>query len=235
MTKFSFEVPIKHLQDFEDLQDFHFTLSMLYDNPIYRSFYEEQRAKGEKTIWLDNSYNEKLSADSLSTLMGIANSLDVDKIIAPDSPEWSKEQIGDAFLEAATHISPKKLICVVKDVEMKEYMLKLGATHFATSYWVRPNLSLITQMKLMPSHFLGLISIPEIRDFHPPTCDTSMPIKLAMKGMMLRDWAAKDYPHIYTHELGNQGEDYFNAKLTTEQLAQARLNIIRLKEVCNEE
>ena len=78
-------------------------------------------------------------------------------------------------------------------------------------------------MELMPSHFLGLISIPEIRDFHPPTCDTSMPIKLAMKGMMLRDWAAKDYPHIYTHELGNQGEDYFNAKLTTEQLEQARI------------
>lgn len=235
MTKFSFEVPIKHLQDFEDLQDFHFILSMLYDNPVYRDFYEQQYRKGEKTIWVDNSFNEKQTPDDLNLLVDIAQSLNAAKVISPDSLDWTQEVIGDAFLETCEKIEPERIIVVARSPEMQTYLKRIGVAHFALPYKVRPNLGMIDTMEMMPSHYLGLNDIPEILDFKPPTCDTSMPIKLAMKGIFVRDWAAKGYPHIYTYELGLHGSDYFNATLSKEQLNLARLNIIRIKEVCNEE
>ena len=234
MTKFSFEAPIAHLEDFEDLQDFHFTLSMLYSDERYKKFYKEQSLKGEKTIWLDNSYNEQLNADKLEALVEIAEEVGVQKVISPDSPKWSIGEISTAFQEATEAFRREELIVVISSLDMHAYLKLEGALHFAVSYWNRPKMQSILE-KLLPCHFLGLLSIPELLKYHPPTCDTSMPIKLALRGMLLRDWAAKDYPHIYTHELGEKGGDFFHTKMTKEQVALARRNILRLKEVCNEE
>ena len=57
MTRFSFEVPIAHLETFEDLQDFHFALSMLFAEGRYKNFYSN--LPRNKEVWLDNSFNEQ--------------------------------------------------------------------------------------------------------------------------------------------------------------------------------
>lgn len=230
MTKFSFEVPIRHMEEFDDLQDYYFTLSYLYRQVQYYKSIIAIRDKGEKTIWLDNSYNELLEAEQLSTLVEIATTIRPAKIISPDSPKWDKIQIAEAFKEARKHFKRSQLIAVVKDLDMLEYMRINEAQHFAVSYWNRP---LVDQKKMMPCHFLGLFNPMEIKEFQPPTCDTSMPIKLALQSKTIYDWRDEGYPHIFTHELGIAGDDYFNAKMTKKQIWQARQNIKELKEMCN--
>lgn len=230
-TKYSFEAPIPHLQDFEDLQDFHFTLCHLYSNPEYLLFYRRQRVKGEKTIWLDNSYNELLEATSLSNMVHVSMQVDPDKVISPDSPKWDTVRMIDSYMQARKVFSRDTLTVVVRSTEMKRAFEAVGANHFCTSYWVRPDLTHDTLRKLSPFHMLGLISPQEIITLQPPTCDTSMPIKIALKGWTLQEWGAKGCPHIYTHELGTAGGDYFTTKMTRDQIDLARMNIRRLKEV----
>ena len=230
MTKFSFEVPIKHMEEFDDLQDFYFTLNHLYKNHAYISYMVKVRNKGEKTIWLDNSYNELLHAEPLDAMVSVANVIHPSKVISPDSPKWSKELIAEAYDDALSFFHPAQLIVVVKDVEMHRYMADRTATHFAVSYWNRP---IPQQKQLMPCHFLGLLNPQEIKEFKPPTCDTSMPIKLAIQSKTIDDWRKEGYPHIYTHELGIAGNDYFNTTMTKKQIWQARQNIKELKEECN--
>lgn len=230
-TKYSFEVPIPHLQDFEDLQDFHFTLCHLYDQPEYLSFFRQQRIKGEKTIWLDNSYNEQLEATGLSKMLGVAVQVEPSKIISPDSPKWDTAKIATAYVKALKVFNRDSLTVVVRSIEMKQALLECGANHFAVSYWVRPDLTHDVLQKLKPWHMLGLISPQEIITLQPPTCDTSMPIKIALRGWTLQEWGTKGCPHIYTHELGESGKDFFNTKMTRDQIDLARMNIRRLKEV----
>mgnify|MGYP007112013540 CR=1 FL=1 len=81
-TLFSFEVPIAHLNDFEDLQDFHFSLSFVYDDPKYKAFMMRQASRGYKPVWLDNSYNEKLEAESSHKLVALMREVGAAKIIA---------------------------------------------------------------------------------------------------------------------------------------------------------
>ena len=114
-------------------------------------------------------------------------------------------------------------------------MKKQRVLNFAVSYWVRDSftptdLCLVSQEGI---HFLGLLSIPEILQYRPRTCDTSMPIKLALRNETIRDWAGKGYPHVHTKDLGFEGKDFFNATMTDKQLKLAKSNIEHLKEVIN--
>jgi hypothetical protein len=230
MTKFSFEVPIKHLQDFEDLQDFHFTLSMLYDKSEYWRFYLKQKAKGDKAIWLDNSWNEKGEPADATNLIDIYSDLLPDKVISPDSPEWPPIAILESFESLADHIPRAQLVAVTNNLKTYQ-LLKPYAKTRAIAYRVRPTISSSSLFRMMPMHFLGLNSIQEIREFKPFTCDTSMPIKLAMRGYSINDWVSKGCPHIHTRDLGPGGMNFFNAKLTKDQIKQARINITTLKEM----
>jgi len=45
MTKFAFEVPHFYLRDFEDLQDFHFILSLHWSHPKSSSTLSKQKNK----------------------------------------------------------------------------------------------------------------------------------------------------------------------------------------------
>lgn len=236
MTQFSFEVPIQHLEDFEDLQDFHFILSMLCKNKAYHNYYYNQATKGTKQVWLDNSYNEQGKADRVIDLIKVMNSIHAHKVVIPDNPKWHIEQMLLTYKETIYCVAPSKTITVVSSSQMHEALYSIGARHFAISYHVRlpayqTNKAINTFKWAKSFHFLGLCSIEEIRQLKPPTCDTSMPIKLAFENITTRRWFEEGYPHIHTKDVLRW---FFDTKMTKRQIDLARKNIIQLKEVCNE-
>lgn len=230
MTKFSFEVPIAHLEEFEDLQDFHFSLSMLYENPVYEQFMHKQIDKGLKTVWLDNSYNEQLKATKHEDLARIMSVHDCSKVIAPDSPKWSTEQIFDSWDEMSQLVARWKVMIVVSNKEMFEKAKAMGIQPISISYWTRINMTWEELRWTKNCHFLGMLSVQELFDLRPPSCDTSMPIKMALKGLTIDEWEATGHPHYYTHEM----PEFFDYIMSRKEIALARQNIIRLRELLTE-
>lgn len=234
MTKFSFEVPIKHLWDFEDLQDFHFSLSFLYENEYYKKFMIAQSHRGLKPVWLDNSYNEKLKADNHHELITLAQEIDCAKVIAPDDPNWEASMIFNSYEAVATFVKAHRIIVVVKDKAMLDKGMKEHPEIFtyAYSYWNRLKVGTLGELQWSKQcHFLGMCSVDELESLKPPSCDTSMPIKLALKDQSLEAWEREGCPHIYTHEM----PDFFTMSMTPAQVELARRNIINLKRELTEE
>lgn len=228
MTYFSFETPVKHLKDFEDLQDFHFTLSMLYSNKIYANFIMEQRSAGYKGIWLDNSFNELRKADSAHSLIELYKIYGFTKVICPDDPTWTNSQLHNEWLKMASVIPVNKLIVVVHDSGSRDYLKACGVKHFAYPFKQRRGVPIEHQVWAKSHHFLGLNNLEELRVTRPISCDTSLPIKLARIGMSIDQWVSNGCP-IYS-----KGGDYFDCSLTTKEIELARQNIIKLKELTNE-
>jgi len=228
-TQFSFEVPLNHLQDFQDLQDFNFTLSILFNEAVYAEHFAEQKKKGEKTLWLDNSYNELMEPGDSIHMTILGQHINADKIICPDSPQWPTEYIWRSFLQMAKFLPLSQIVVVASSKEMRSEMERRNAKHFAVSYWVRQNLD-VYQKWYEGCHFLGLLSPQEILMNKPPTCDTSMPIKLALNGWDLDRWKESGYVHVHTKDLGERGENFFHYQMSDEQVKLARDNIKQLKE-----
>ena len=239
MTKFSFEVPIPHLHDFDEDQDFFFTLSMLYQRPEYADYIAEKMSEGLRTIWVDNSFNEKFVAEKASDLVKIARDYRAAKLIVPDDINWSGDQIFHEYEKVFNLLRYESEefmpIVVVKDPQMLDFLLERHIDHMAISYW---NRHLWSRSQLREAidyldgnlHFLGLLSVQEVIDCHPKSLDTSMPIKLALRGQSLRQWAIEGYPHIHTKDLGVEGNDFFNTVMSPKQIALAKDNIQQLKE-----
>jgi hypothetical protein len=232
MTEWSFEVPIPHLDDFDEFQDYYFMLSMLYKKSReYRNFHDQ---KPKELKWLDNSYNEQMRADRGDELLDLFYVSNACKVISPDSPEWNGKQLRDAFLFMNQVLKPEEIIVVTKHIQLRDYLAGFGAVNFAASYWTRPkeiiNFNPILESHLLGDiHFLGLLSMWELSYFNPLTCDTSMPIKLAIQDKTMLDWLAEGCPHIHTKDLGPQGSSFFNTELSPKQLQLAKDNITWLK------
>lgn len=232
MTKFSFEVPLKHLYEFEDDQDFHFTLSTLYHYQEYQEYLHHVKAKGLSTLWLDNSYNEKKEADDASTLFLLNELWRPQRVVCPDSPKWTTQQIADSFEIMRKRLPVDDLLVVVRNQEMYLDLKDMGCKNFAVSYHSRREGFTQRQMyALLNLHFLGLLEPEEVRLIRPTSCDTSMPVKIAMKGWHLVDWISMGCPHIHTADLGLEGKSFFEAEMTHWQLNLAHNNIKRLKEI----
>ena len=233
MTKFAFEVPHFNLEDFEDLQDFHYMLSLNWECLRYKRFYLRQAKLRKKPIWLDNSYNETGVADDVSSMQQIALQVNASEIIAPDDPTWKTEQIAKAYLKTEKLWPKCRTIVVVSSPEMKEALEDLGAQHFAISYHTR--LPAYKQgatphdfLWAKNCHFLGLCSVHELEVIRPTTCDTSMPIKIALRDQTLKGWEEEGCPHIHTKD----DLSFFDKRLMGVQLRLARANIKQLKERC---
>jgi hypothetical protein len=205
-------------------------LSMLYRNfEDYRAFHNE---KPSELKWLDNSYNEQMRADEVKELAQLAVDSNASKVVCPDNPNWPTTEIERQFsLMVDYGFEAEELIVVVKNEPMYKDLLRSGVRNFACSYWTRPRTFKAEHMWMYRDvHFLGLLSIDELYDMEPKTCDTSMPIKLAMKGLTMKDWIAQGCPHINTKDLGTHGADFFTARLPNETIELARSNIVWLKE-----
>lgn len=229
MTKFSFEVPIPHLHDFDDLQDFVFALTCLCKREAYGNYLHNTLDKGLKTIWVDNSFNENLKPDHWSNVVRWGRFWEATKTIAPDSPDMSLVDIHRNWIAVSKRLSPGKTICVVKDWTMRDFMIKAGCTHFAIGFRTRPQWSPYEIAKTPNVHFLGLNDLQELK-MGPPSCDTSLPIKLALKGRTLREWHEHGQGHITK---GMPWQEYFSLEMTTQQIDLARRNICQLKEIAN--
>lgn len=232
-TAWSFEVPIPHLEDFESDQDFFFILSFLCKDEKYFSFHKHHSQYGYRKCWLDNSYNELGTADDVHELVKNFLEIKADKLIAPDDLSWSIDQITESYQQCASRVINTSLITVVNTEDMYKALHNCGARHFALPYKTRLSTytcgfppGIFTWASRM--HFLGLCSIEEIQQLRPPTCDTSMPIKLALRGWDLRRWYSEGEPHIHTKDIC---DSFFTSQLSKAELALAKENIKLLKEI----
>lgn len=239
MTLFSFEVPIVHLKDFSSYQDFHLCLSHLCrQSKPYLNFYKEKVNESLKAVWLDNGYNENMKADSAYTLVKIAQMLHPHLIICPDSPKWPVSKIQAAFDRMVSLTSRAALqsilMVVVRDEKMMSYMQCHGVTKFAVSGRARTNFSSLGWTKGL--HYLGVNTITELKDYFPISVDTSLPIKLALKGMTIRKFHESGLPCVHYERATGQVQkkkEYFNLHLSDKILELAISNIMALKKVCD--
>jgi hypothetical protein len=225
MTLFSFEVPLKHLEDFDHLQDFHFSLSFLYKYPEYKEF----MLNTKKELWLDNSTNELKEPDSCSLLSALSNEVNAVKVIAPDHPDWNQETMLNSFLSLQKCGVPSEKICVIiHHPDWIGHFKSYGVRHFAVPYDFR----YCTREKLKrfgECHFLGLLSIQELKIAKPTTCDTSMPIKLALLGQTMQDWMVNGCPHLHSTP------HFFDLTLSIKEVRLAKENIQELRRLLDEE
>jgi hypothetical protein len=235
-TRFSFEVPVAHLEDFDDLQDFIFLLSMLLHppNPLYIDYLHKKVKEGLLPLWLDNSFNERFEADTPETLKILMDIFPINRVIAPDSIYWSPEQMQESYTSMINlGLFPDQLIVAVRDLEVYQALSLVGAKHFAISYWVRAKWS-YRELAAVPSiHFLGCLDLKELQAVKPTSCDTGMPIKLAMQGKTIAQWIEEDCPHINNKDLGEFGVSYFDAELDSDTISLARRNILALRREVN--
>jgi len=215
-TKFSFEVPLNHLEDFEPFQDFYFALSFLCKKSTeYLNYFLGKKVEGKK-IFLDNSFNELRRPESSKELANLSRILNADMVISPDCDGWSLKELGKAYDELSSMICPEKILVVVKSMEEERMFRERGVLHFCTTYEQRPGLDKILLYKSF--HFLGLRDFQEIEKYQPYTCDTGVPVKLALEGKDMYDWAVEGHPHAITTP------DFFDLTLTKKELNLARRN-----------
>lgn len=229
MTKFSFEVPIHHLWDFHPFQDFLFILPQLLIDEEYRKYVLKVKRMGTHTIWLDNGFNETLQAADAWSLLGPNTLLSPQRVIVPDRLDETPAQVRESYLQMLYLGFPKERLTVVcSTLKTVKAMRDEFDCPIAIPYRRRSNFDPGWD-DLTQTHFLGLNSIDEVRKFKPTTCDTSMPIKLAIKGWDIGIWLSKGCPHIHTSELGEYGMDFFNIRMTKHQIHLAKENIANLK------
>ena len=182
MTKFSFEVPYNHLEEFHPHQDFIFTLSLAYEDRRMQRYLHAVKQEGLRTIWLDNSFNEKQEADDPQIMKDLAYAWRPQKIICPDDPKWAPSQLYDLYCDMGSSIPVRELLCVANNWDCYEYLRNFGVRSFAVSYWTRSKNWTHEQLaKIQDLHFLGLLDMMELRAVRPASCDTSMPVKIALK------------------------------------------------------
>lgn len=228
MTKWSFEVPMQHLHDFVDLQDFHFTLSPSFESPCYREYIQEVADQGLSQLWLDNGFNEKGVADDPSKLTLLFSLFPFKRVVAPDAIGWSTQQIVDSFEEMKKRVGLTQVISVVSDWEMYQELKRIGCKHFAVPYRTRLQRFTLKQLwQINNLHFLGLNNPTEVIEAKPQSCDTSMPIKLGLRYIRIEDWVSAGCFHLHTADI----QDYFSLSMNPTQINIARQNIKWLKEV----
>ena len=223
MTRFSFEVPIKHLNDFHEDQDYIFSLSFLFSDQDYCRYI----TKNEKFHILDNSYNELGEPQSLDSLLTLYKHYKTDLLVCPDSDQWDSKRTVMSFAEAASIIGTNQVIGIGRSQTEIQALTKLGCSYLAIPFEHR--LCLPIPM-FSPIHFLGLNNIMELLAYEPETVDTSMPIKLALKNLTINQWVMLGCPHINTKDL-IQSCDFFHMKMKVTEIKLAKTNINRLKEI----
>ena len=225
-TKYSFEVPIPHLRDFEPYQDYTFMLSFLLGNKKYKA-YLWKKLYGEGSIYIDNSYNELRVPQECTQMIDIFKEYSPTKVVCPDSNTWSTDQVEEAACRMLYEVPAEKLMILYKNMDEWKMLNRLDIPQLsrACSYDWRKKFS--PEFMFPGSHFLGLLDIEEVTKYKPPTLDTSMPIKLALIGMTIDEWRDKGYPHIHTH----QDENFFTRVLKPKVLDLSIKNILDLKEI----
>lgn len=217
---FSFEVPIEHLEYFADLQDFTFSLSFLFENNKYREY---MKTLDSCSLTIDNSFNELNRPDSVDRLIRLAEEFPFATIVSPDNPDWGiMEQIEQA--EILRDEIPNNILTPINSVSWIGYYRSKGFNNLTMGYGLR-TLNLLDLGLLKGMHFLGLNSIDELFYGKPRSCDTGLPVKLALEYLTIEDWVRKGCPHTQLVP------KFFDIKLKNIQLEIARENMEVLKTI----
>jgi len=88
--KLSFEIPINHIREFNQYQDFIFALPHLIDLREENE-YEKAIKESEKEIWLDNGAYENKNPEGIDSLLTKAKKIGASLIFSPDSWNNTKE------------------------------------------------------------------------------------------------------------------------------------------------
>lgn len=234
MNKFSFEVPLHNLEDFTIDQDYIFSLSFLYSHKEYKKHIRDCQDLGLE-IWLDNSYNELKIATSPSELSILYQDFSPDFVICPDDDTWTITQYLQIYQKMQEHIPAERLYLVARNPQHFEAFIEAKIDqNIAIPYEFRPEytgripegaegFSPYDKTLLEDSHFLGLNTYDEPLNYSPRSCDTSMPIKLALLGITISTWIKNGEPHI------DSTPDFFLKKLTKQQIKLSKENIQFLK------
>ena len=223
MTKFAFEVPLKHLDAFTDLQDYLFALSFLMKDPRYVDYLKF--AHVHKLLILDNSFNELRRPQSADELWELSKKVNADYVISPDSDAWTTRELLDEYKAMKkVGFSREQILLPIRSTEEFALANAEGVKLFTIPYRYRPFFP--ESFPWMKTHFLGLRDPLEVKMCRPLSCDTSMPVKLATKGIELRTWILAICPHEHTLP------SYFDTEMTMSQVELARRNIKQLKEMC---
>jgi len=227
MIKFSFEVPLAHLHDFHELQDYHFALSFLFHNEEYVRYMKECSNNGDYLV-IDNSFNELKRAEPLSKLTAIYEEYSADAIVCPDADEFKAEEQITSYESAVEALGRQAVYAVARWPEEFKQLEERSPSVTAVPYEYRMFLPL-NELPHGRLHFLGLNNISEVLTFRPVSVDTSMPVKLIFHGMTVKEWIMEGCPHFHTAEMSG----FFDAVLTKAQVEEAKSNIKLIKEVCN--
>ena len=231
MIEFSFEAPLNHLYDFQDDQDFIFALSFLCKDKRYIEYLKDCHKDGYKLI-IDNSYNELQKATPLRTLISLYKKFNADAIICPDCDTWNWHKYRLLFGRASAILPIKDIYMVARCPEHFNYFEEIGVERIAIPYEFRPAFTGNIQYNGYPeslkcnlrgAHFLGLNTLMEPLRYQAASCDTSMPIKLALLGKTIEQWVKENCPHI------NSTPKFFELTLTSRQIQLAKKNIKDIK------
>lgn len=234
MTKFSFEVPIAHLKDFEPYQDFMFGLCFLtYTNDDYSAYLKKQ-CKVTKVI-IDNSFNETNIPIATQEMERMYWEFMPSQVVSPDADWWPNSTVTNAFTQLSTKLTLDVVMGVYRSYGQFLELRHAGCTNFAIPYEWR-YLVAHPEDCFEASHFLGLGNLDEVIANPPASLDTSIPIKMALRGERLIDWDGKyirNHPHETSPVRLARVVNYFNTTLTDEQLVLAIQNIQDLKQAVN--
>ena len=231
-TKFSYEVPLNHLDDFTDLQDMTFALSFLLKDERYQKYI---RNKAPRPVILDNSANELIYPDDPLAMILNCKEYGCDFVVAPDQDDWTFNQALRAAAAVAQGVGIERVIVVCMSFQDYKDFRSEGFTRFAVPYEYRRDYNGIngtpkafhTNFNMRHIHHLGCNTPGGVKFYRPKSCDTSMPIKIALQNLPYYEWALEGYPHIHTLDIV---DTFFKATLSEKGILTARKNISLLRQ-----
>jgi len=217
--KFSFEVPIKYLEEIDECQDYVYALAHMLDNKKYFEYV----TKTEKMVILDNSAHELGESIDVKKYIKLCEKINPDIIILPDKLFDRKrtDELSNEFIRLYT--GKAKLMKVVQGSNIKEYI-----SHFLKIQYdnkidivgismsrrlIAPSLSFVLKYNelTMPIHLLGCCSPIELIEAsgstNISTIDTGLPINFAIQNKEFpKIDSSRDWKRISGKDLDYEGE-----------------------------
>src|ERR1044072_1094468 len=110
MTLFSFEVPLAHIKDFEEVQDFTFALSfLLYASEDYSDYVRLKCKDPYETVYIDNSFNETNVPIATQEMARIFYAYHPSAVIAPDADWWQTKDLLSAYDDLTRYVDKSRV------------------------------------------------------------------------------------------------------------------------------
>jgi len=242
--KVSFEVPLAHLYDFDECQDYLFILSHLCENETYKSYV----VSSNKFKILDNSAYELKKSIPVNQLCDIAEEIKADVIVVPDVVGNAVEtlKMTEEFYKEFTkrpNLRKVKTMIVPQGINYSEYLMcyykmkEFPYSMVGVAYYVPDSTSDLEDLRFKKVQSIVNVELDKkihLLGLHRPcflyeykkylsieSIDTSVPVVLATYGKEFTDKSSKE----------KRPSSFFDLRLNKEQLNLAKKNIMNFKRV----